>query len=140
MCIASSWAVRNTRMAISWVRATVDQQDGDVGGRRTTYTTVRDENLGEGARVSCSLATHGLDGVHRGAGGTGGNGEYGGKPRRMESRRGRVAGRHGLLERVELLRVRLWSMPCSVRRPMGARWREEKKGEGGLEAGASRSE
>ena len=50
--------------------------------------------------MACGLATHRLDGVHWGAGGTGGDREDGGKPRRVEGRR-RRCGRHGLLRCVE---------------------------------------
>jgi hypothetical protein len=38
---------------------------------RTTYTAIRDEQLGEGAMVSSALAAHSLDGVDRGAGDAG---------------------------------------------------------------------
>ena len=58
------------------------------------YTAVCDEDLGQRARVASRLATHCLDGVHRGAGSTGAAGEHGRKAGRVEGRRSRGR-RHG---------------------------------------------
>ena len=112
VCIASSCAVRKTRIAISCKRATnhepqsADRHKENEEG--STYTSVRNENLGERARMPCCLATHGLDGVNGGAGGTGRAGEHGGKPRRVEGCR--LCGRrHGWMCRRERVR-RCWRM------------------------------
>ena len=86
VCIASSWAVRKTRMAISWKRATAtDEHIGQHGGRdRATYASVRDEDLGERTMMASSLATDGLDVMNWGLGGGWSSGKGACETRRME--------------------------------------------------------
>lgn len=71
VCIASSWAVLNTRIAISYKHGQRELQKV-----ATTYTTVRDEQLGKWPMVTSTLAAHRLDGVDRGAGDAGDAAEH----------------------------------------------------------------
>lgn len=58
-----------------------------------TDTTISNENLSEGTTMSCSLSPHSLDGVYRGARGTGRSGKDGSEPRWVQRCRLRSHGR-----------------------------------------------